>query len=328
MLISSSRPNLISSSGLLSVRAGHRSGLGQLGALGQLRLGKSFHPSPAARIDLATVLEPIHTTLQYAHSLGLPWYAVIPLTAIAFRGCITLPIAIANRLRSQKQVELQPLLAGSVPILKARLAGSKAAQSGQLTKDQIELLTTKERRRRRVELFRKYKCQSWKSLVFLPSVQIPLWISVSFVIRAMCGWTAIPGIPLEEQFREESLLWLNGLTLSDPYGVLPIAIGVVSLANMEWNAKNINTAAAISKQSGLSIAKILSNLSRVGVLFFMSITFQAPAALCLYWLASNTFSLIQNMLLDKFLPLRYVPPAADRIKPLTEIDSTASSVDK
>lgn len=285
-----------------------------LRALKHGRTSRGFHSSQSQHFELAAVtLEPLHHAIQYVQATsGLSWHWMIPLTSITLRTAVTLPIAIMNRKRNQKQAELQPLLGAMTPIIRARLAQSEAAREGTLTYEQIEVLSAKERRRRRVELFRKHKCQAWKSLVLLPSVQMPLWISMSMVFRAMCGWSVLSAIPVEQGFKSDSWLWLPDLISSDPYSVLPLIIGGLSLANVEWNTINMMNAqqqrsGRAKGPSGPSVPKIVSNLSRVGVLFFMTASFQAPAAVCLYWISSSGYSFLQNVLFDRFLPLN-VPP--------------------
>lgn len=277
-------------------------------------LNRGFHVSRTPHFELtALTLEPLHHAIQYVQATtGLSWHWMIPLTTVTLRTAVTLPIAILNRRRNQKQAELQPLLGAMTPIIRARLAQSDAAREGVLTYEQIQVLSMKERRRRRIELFKRHKCQAWKSLVLLPSVQMPLWISMSMVFRAMCGWSVVSAIPVEPAFQNDSWLWIPDLITSDPYGILPLFIGCLSLANVEWNTINMMNAqqrrgVQASGPSGPSVPKIVSNLSRVGVLFFMTASFQAPAAVCLYWVSSSGFSLIQNVAFDYFLPLNQTP---------------------
>lgn len=301
-----------------------------------------------------TILDPVHTALQTVHtSTGLSWPVLIPLSTIFVRLAFTFPVALMSRLRARKQAELQILLSAMTPILRARLAhaGSSASRNArgvELSSAQINVLATKERRRRRVELFKRFGCQSWKSIVLGPLIQMPIWISLSLVLRGMCGYSNLTGdattgksfIPIEEEFKNESFLWIGsapggwsdsinkfmggtgvgglngGLMDADPIGMLPLLVGLVGLINVEWNAVNImgraaaqnaNTNGAPSTNNGPSAPKIVANLSRAGILFFTTIALNAPAAVCLYWVSSSTFSLVQNLFLDKVLPIREIP---------------------
>lgn len=282
-----------------------------------INFSRAFHSSKQQSLDFSfvSILEPVHSAVEFSHEFtGLSWHWIIPLSTFLVRSCTTLPVAIINRRRTQKQAELQPLLGAVAPILRARLAQVATANSRgvQLSNEQIEVLAVKERRKRRVELFRRHKCQAWKSLVLLPSVQLPLWISLSLVFRAMCGWSNLSSIPVEPGFKTDTFLWCTDLVEADPFGALPIIIGILGLANVEWNAINtMNRAAATPSSSsaasyaGPTVPRIVANISRVGILFFMTMSFQAPTAVCLYWVSSGAFSLIQNIAFDYLMPLRY-----------------------
>lgn len=329
---------------------------------------RSFHSTPHRKLDvsLMTLLEPVHTALQTVHtSTGLSWPVLIPLSTILVRLVFTFPISVLTRLRARKQADLQILLSAMTPILRAKLAsaGSSPARNArgvELSATQINVLATKERRKRRVELFKKFGCQSWKSIVIGPLIQLPIWISLSLVLRGMCGYSNLTGnastgesfIPVEEEFKKESFLWIGaepggwsdsvskmiggngvggvngGLMDADPLGILPIVVLFLGLANVEWNAINIMGKAATHNQStplpnstptvlgtgsstnsGPSAPKIVANISRAGIMLFSTMAFNAPSAVCLYWVSSSAFSLAQNLFLDRVLPLREIPPS-------------------
>ena len=56
------------------------------------------------------------------NSVVLPWWALIPLTTFTLRSVWTLPLAILQRKRIQKQSQLRPLVSAMNPILKLNLA--------------------------------------------------------------------------------------------------------------------------------------------------------------------------------------------------------------
>lgn len=264
-----------------------------------------FHTSRSAHLDFSSLTLPVHDAIQAAHTVtGLSWHYLIPLTTFGLRAFITMPIAILNRKRNQKQAELQPILSASGPIIRAKLA--QAASAGGvngvvLTPEQIQVLAVKERRKRRIELFKRHGVQAWKSMVFVPSVQMPLWISMSWVVRSMCGYQQ-SNIPQEPGFSQDAFLWYPDLVSADPYSVLPLVIGFASLANVEWNTINMLNQSPTGRST--PVQRIVTNLSRVGIMFFMTATFQAPSAVCLYWATSATFSLLQNIAFDYFFPIQ------------------------
>nr|UJH94499.1 Cox18 [Starmerella bombicola] len=265
-------------------------------------------------VDTVTsFVEPLKSTLEAGQALtGLSWPVFIPCASIAVRLLCTTPLAILNRRRARRQRSLQPLLGASVPVIKAQLAQSVVQQRAQLTPEQIVVLAAKERRKRRVQLYREFGCQNWKVLL-LPAVQIPVFCAMSLAVRALVGFD----LSAETEFGNvdaAQFLWFRNLVEPDPLSILPLTIGALSLANVEMNAKaavasspaGLSAGPAVHRHkstSGPSVAAALANISRAGSIVFMAISFQAPLALQLYWMSSNLFSLVQNMVLERFYPV-------------------------
>lgn len=258
-------------------------------------------------------IDPLKAALEASQALtGLSWPVFIPCASIFVRLVCTTPLAILNRRRARQQRSLQPLLGASVPVIKAQLAQSVVQQRAQLTPEQIVVLAAKERRKRRMQLYREFGCQNWKVLL-LPVVQIPVFCAMSLALRTLVGFD----LSAETEFGNldaARFLWFRNLVEPDPWGVLPLVIGALSLSNVEMNAK----AAVASSPAGISagkavywqrqtskpsVAAALANISRVGSIVFMAIGFQAPLALQLYWMSSNLFSFVQNVVLERLYPV-------------------------
>ncbi|GME78841.1 unnamed protein product [Ambrosiozyma monospora] len=265
--------------------------------------------------------------LQFLHAQsGLPWWAFIPLATISVRSVFTLPFAIIQRLKLRKQNEIRPITNAMAPIFNLKLASNaqleqlqrKTQQSAthfktqteQLTADKIVLVSQKEAAKQRKKLFKEYGCQSWK-MAILPAIQIPLWVSMSYNFRLLTGWSTFAHKPIDMSLTTEGLGYLHDLTLSDPYYVLPITLGCIALTNAEWNFKSADlmylTSRGIKNTSRPTFFDVVMNLSRASIVFLMVMGTQAPAAMVLYWISSNAFSLGQNLLLDRYLPLKYTP---------------------
>lgn len=245
------------------------------------------------------------------------------MATVTFRSLCTLPLAILQRRRTQKQASLRPIVQALGPVLRLKLAQrateARAKEAQNLTKEaqmikgqastlnyeQIMLLSSKERRRRQKALFKEHGCQMWKNFI-LPVVQIPLWLMMSGSIRDLTGWSDISSQPLDQSLTTEGFLWVTDLTMSDPFSLLPIVLGTLALTNVEWNAKTY-ALQDIHVRRSLRVTPLDSvlNLSRLGTVFLMAIATQAPVGLVEYWICSNAFSLVQNMVLDKYLPVRY-----------------------
>lgn len=279
--------------------------------------------------------EPVFASLDHASEMliqvhadsGLPWYVFIPLVTFILRGSFTLPIAIYQRRGLRKQNELRPIIQATTPVLRAKLASiaqneqlkqklNKSLnlipnEKAQLTADKIMILSVKEKYNRQKKLFKKYNCQTWK-MMLLPAIQIPLWISISYMFRNITGWSDITKkANIDMSLTEEHFFHLHDLSVNDPYFILPITLGIVALCNAEWNFKTADLMQLTTRGKKNSLRPtafdVIITLSRSSLIFLTAISTQAPAALVIYWISSNSFSLFQNILMDKFLPLRYSP---------------------
>lgn len=273
--------------------------------------------------NISETIVPIRSVLEAVKiSSGLSWPVFIPLATLGIRAVFTAPFAIYSRICLRRQRRLQPLLSASLPVIKAQLAQTSIKGDSQLTPEQINILAAKERRKRRVELFKQYKCQNWR-LLALPAFQIPVFVLMTLTVRSL----ALYDLSVITEFGNvdaSSFLWLKNLVEPDSYGIFPLAVGACSLANIELNAANTSKGYRNAKEQiitsfnpsvgkqhrvranasdGPSVSAALINISRTGAIIFMTMCFQAPMALQLYWLSSGFFSFCQNLLLNKFLPV-------------------------
>mgnify|MGYP003362449683 CR=1 FL=1 len=273
------------------------------------------------------ILDQGTTYIEAIHAMtGIPWWGFIPLLTVALRSVITLPLAIIQRKGFQKQNSLRPIANAMSPVLKIKLAAKgqesqlarkhninksplKSETEG-LTGDKIMILASKEKFKRQRKIFKDNGCQSWKFML-LPAVQIPLWVSVSYMLRTLTGWSTLGTRPIDPTLTTEGFGHLTDLAVSDPYFVLPVVLGIFALANAEWNFATADlmklTTRGVRNSLRPTAFDMIMTLSRGSIIFLMAMSTQAPAALVLYWISSNCFSLCQNLLMDKFIPVRYTP---------------------
>lgn len=251
-----------------------------------------------------------------AHEMtGIPWVILIPLTTFTLRTIFTLPLSVLQRKRIVKQQELRKISQSSTPIVKSRLAlfvnKQQVAQPNKtvLTPDQIQLLALKETRKRQKQLFKSYNVPLWKNAI-LPLVQIPLWTTMSLSIRSLTQ------LEIERSTKEwfASFNW-NGIDLTGPLSdypiIIPVTLGALSLMNVEYNGKmisrrstdNVGIEVFTDDQSRINQAmKSILNISRLGCIFMMGVSSQSAILLSLYWISSQLYSLIQNVILDQMWP--------------------------
>lgn len=274
------------------------------------------------------------TFVTLHEATSLPWMVLIPLTTIGLRTCLTLPLSVWQRKRVVKQQELRKVVQAIPPVTKLRLAAATNAASKaneqitssgsivrqdeqpvqtkpqRLTPEQITLLAAKETRKRQKRLFGKYNVQMWKNAI-LPLVQLPLWATVSMGLRNLTEKRVVE----TNNWSFINCWFSENVDLSLPWDempmVAPLILGTISLINIEYNGKAISststsqigveTASANYSRTSQSIKSIL-NVSRLSCIFMMGISSQASILLSLYWISSQCYSLIQNMLLNWLWP--------------------------
>lgn len=78
---------------------------------------------------------------------------------------------------------------------------------------------------RRKELFTKHRCHPWLTMAIAPLTQLPLFVGSSMLLSRLSQPPSA--------FDAESFLTLTSLAHADPTAALPIALGLVTLANVE-----------------------------------------------------------------------------------------------
>lgn len=291
-------------------------------------------------MDPHIIVSSLTESLQAVHVYsGLPWWALIPVATFTLRTVWTLPLAVLQRKRIQKQNELKPIVSATNPILKMNLAKKvqqakrkaevvgKTIESktgterteGYLTMqsplvgmkyEEILVLAAKETRKRQKKLFKEHDVQIWKNFM-LPAFQVPLWVAMSLTMRDLSGWSSwdkMANKPLDPSLYTEGLFWFQDLTVLDPFHVFPLALGITALCNVEWTFKTLELLRLTQrKKLRPTLTDAFSNLSRMMVVFLMAVSLHAPSALTLYWLSSQVFSLVQNVILDLALPISFTP---------------------
>ncbi|KAI8817802.1 60Kd inner membrane protein-domain-containing protein [Fimicolochytrium jonesii] len=105
--------------------------------------------------------------------------------------------------------------------------------------------------------------------------QAPVYICVFFGLRAM-ALAPVPG------FETGGFAWFTNLTLADPTYVLPAIATAGMLLTME-----------IGADAGRPMAGTMKNVFRVLALLGFPLTAHLPAGIFMYWIATNSFSVLQ-----------------------------------
>lgn len=238
-------------------------------------------------------LNAIHDTV------GLPWWASIALTTLAFRVCV-LPLNIALIRNSARLGVIRNELDAQAKLIQEteqeyveRVHG--IGQETQETPEEIaqKLEDSKLEAAARVdELFAKHKCNPLLNIVS-PILMAPLFLSI---------WMSVERICLHDpQAAMEGLLWFPNLAVPDPTFLLPMLSALTWLITVELGCDTPRTENMKLIRSGLRFLAAV----------MVPVTGAIPSGVFVYWITSNMFSLCQIITLQRFSGVRRllrIPP--------------------
>ncbi|KAJ5378972.1 hypothetical protein N7509_012091 [Penicillium cosmopolitanum] len=218
-------------------------------------LGLDFGWGPAAMIEW--LIEHLHITAS------LPWWASIVGAGLVVRLALLKPMLTA----SDQGAKIQNLKPKTEPIRQQMMQALKDS-------NQIE---TQRKRAELSALNKENGINPWKNLI--PMLQIPIGFGTFRVVRGMAS-LPVPGM------LDESILWINDLTISDPYYLLPVVTSAFMYMTLKRGGESgmgdfMNSAAGKSMAIGLPTISFL----------FMAFM---PSALQLYFVATGAFALGQS----------------------------------
>ena len=277
---------------------------------------RTFHASPQPRF-LDAAITSTHTLLEGLHSFtGLPWAYTLPLSALAIRTAFVLPFSIYSRRAAQKQATLTPL----VMSWQHQLRKETMREVGHLGPGVAHSTLLKKTRKKRNEIYSRWGCGRWK--MFLPIIQVPIWLTAIETIRKMCGTSTgllgmiaatftsgkdaagledsaiITGVETELSFATEGALWFQDLLLPDPQMILPFMLSGTILLNL--------THAAPRGMKMSTFQRRLSNSLKIVGLVIGPLILHVPSAMLVYWISSSMLAYTQALVLDRVMPVK--PP--------------------
>ena len=195
---------------------------------------------------LTPVANPLFWLLNKIHGVVQNWgWAIVLLTFLV--KLVFYPLSAASYKSMAKMKKLQP-----------RMATLKERYSDDKPKFQQEMM----------KLYKEEKVNPAGGCLPI-LIQIPVFISLY--------WVLLESVELRQA---DFMLWLNDLSLPDPYFVLPIIMGASMLAQHFLNPSPVDP---IQK-------KIMMALPFVFTIFFLWF----PAGLVLYWVVNNLLSIAQQ----------------------------------
>ncbi|KAM7429708.1 Cytochrome c oxidase assembly protein cox18 [Porites harrisoni] len=233
---------------------------------------------------LQVLLEKVHA---WTH---LPWWAVIIGSTAALRSVITVPLAIhQNKLIAEIELR-QPTVSMMTEALKHRVVSECRRLS--VSADEADKLFKKRHRKMIYDYYQSEGCNPMKMYI-LPWIQLPLWFFLSLSFRNLTGFFPSQRkadgdviLPCPE-IANEGALWFPDLTVADPTLIIPFAVGIFNLTNIELNA--------LRRHKATKFQRIVTNTLRIVSVGMVVVASQVPAAMSLYWAVSAFFGLTQNI---------------------------------
>ena len=212
---------------------------------------------------LQYVLESVHG------ATGLEWWQSIMLTTLGIRAA-TLPVMLMQIKNTYRLSQARP----EVEHLVARLKEEQARGNQNATADYQQQV---------MAVWKKYNCNPLKSMASI-FVQMPLFIGFFSALRGLAA-AKVPSMV------DGGTLWFNDLTVADPTYALPIISAGTFLLMVELNAAD-----GMEGQTD-KMRKRFKNIMRGVAVLIVPFTLDMPAAVFMYWSASNMVSLVQSSVL-------------------------------
>lgn len=245
-----------------------------------------------AEISNSTLVHLCQQNLINIHDFtGLPWWTSIILTTVLFRTVITLPLTIyTNKIRARIEKITTELPAIHNELLKEVALAKKMYN---LDESKTNYLYRRSMKTQWNKLVIRENCHPMKT-IFVLWGQIPLWICQSVAIRNILNvWPDPSSVQAQivlQEFSDGGAAWFHDLTAVDSTFILPITLGVLNLANIEFQ-----TLQSIDEPT--RFRRIVSNFFRLISLGMIPIAASVPSCLTLYWTTSSAYSLVQNIIL-------------------------------
>uniref|UniRef100_A0A8C2SU16 OXA1L mitochondrial inner membrane protein n=1 Tax=Coturnix japonica TaxID=93934 RepID=A0A8C2SU16_COTJA len=208
----------------------------------------------------------IQNLLQFLHlDVGLPWWGAIAAGTLCVRVAL-LPLLLKAQREAARTAPHLP----HIQRLAQRLQDAKRGADPQQAPYNRSCWRIKQ----------KHNVNPLRGFL-VPIVQTPIFISFFLALQQMAA-LPVPG------FQHGGAGWINDLSCPDPTYALPL----LSSATM-WMVLEAGVESGVSSPQAGAVRVVL----RLLPLLFLPMTIHFPAAIFVYWLTSNSFSLLQALLL-------------------------------
>ncbi|EDV95797.1 cytochrome c oxidase assembly protein COX18, mitochondrial [Drosophila grimshawi] len=222
---------------------------------------------------------------------GLPWWAAIVLSTFLFRSVVTLPLTIYQHKITARIEQIALEMPAIVEELKREAAMAK--HKFKWSDKQTQIVYSRSIKKQWQNLIVRDNCHPMKTLIVLWG-QIPLWIFQSVALRNLVYMLPDPTTLKAQIIATELTIggfgWIPNLSVVDSSYILPVTLGLINLAIIEVQAMT-------RTRPPTRLQNIFNNVFRGLSVVMVPIACTVPSALCVYWVASSSFGLAQNLLL-------------------------------
>ncbi|XP_039489155.1 cytochrome c oxidase assembly protein COX18, mitochondrial [Drosophila santomea] len=222
---------------------------------------------------------------------GLPWWASIVLSTFLFRSVVTLPLTIYQHKITARIEKIALEMPAIVEELKKEAAMAK--QKFKWSEQQTQIVYRRSIKKQWQNLIVRDNCHPMKTMIVLWG-QIPLWIFQSVALRNLVYMlpdpTSIQAQIVTTEMTIGGFGWIPNLTVVDNSYILPVALGLINLAIIEVQAMS-------RTRPSTRLQNIANNVFRGLSVVMVPVACTVPSALCVYWVASSSFGLAQNLLI-------------------------------
>lgn len=220
---------------------------------------------------------------------GLSWWATIVISTVLVRALITLPLTVYQNYILAKVENIGLELSEMVNELKKETVIAK--RTYKLTDKQTAILYKRSFKKQWRNLIERDNCHPFKASLVI-WIQIPIWVCMSFAFRNLVNMNPPDSMALVT-FMEMSgggLGWIPNLTVPDHSWILPVGFGLTNLAIIELQRMS-------KLRQPSKMYNVFTNMFRVFSIVMIPVAASVPSCMCLYWMTSSTFGLVQNIVL-------------------------------
>ena len=243
----------------------------------------------------SNLISPIQLQINAMNYVHISWGFEWGLTFLFFGGLMRLislgPGLYVHR-NALRLAQISPELQG----ITEKIRNARANQK--LSREDKKVIMSSYKKQKKV-LLQKHDCSEWRA--FVQVLTLPFLSSAFMAIRNFASY--------ESELEQSSFVWLQDLSLSDPYFILPALCGCVFFVNLELN-RSLNR----GSRSGSAI--YMTWLTRIGCFGGLFLWHNQPAAIFIYWLGMSLVGFLQPLLLrlNKFRSYFNFPPLSDSVK--------------